>query len=98
MACSCPLPGQRQGGGCRFKLQLVAGKPRKLRNGKLWKPKPVSTVARATVSAGKSAFVILRPKLRFAARISSQSRVLVKRARVIEGRTRTDFPWLAFVG
>jgi YVTN family beta-propeller protein len=92
----CPARAKRA--GCRFKLQLVSGRPKKLANGKLKKPKPESAVAKLTLSAGKSAPVVLRPRPKFAARVASQSRVFVKRTRVIHGRTRTDFPRLAFVG
>jgi YVTN family beta-propeller protein len=92
----CPARAGR--GGCRFKLQLLTGKPRKLANGKTTKPRPASAVVKRTVRAGKSARVVLRPKPKFAARFASRSRVLVKRTRVIDGRTRTDFPRLAFVG
>jgi YVTN family beta-propeller protein len=92
----CP-PGARRG-GCKFKLQLVSGRPKLLRNGKLSNPKPRSAVVRLVLAAGESAQVVLSPKPRFAARVASQSRVFVKRTRVMGGRTRTDFPRLAFVG
>jgi YVTN family beta-propeller protein len=92
----CPSRARR--GGCKFKLQLVSGRPKLLRNGKLKNPKQQSAVVKLTLAAGKSAQVALSPKPRFAARVASQPRVFVKRTRVMRGRTRTDFPRLLFVG
>lgn len=84
--------------GCRFRLQIVSGRPKKLRHGGLRNPRPESAVARRTLRAGRSGLVVLRPKPRFAATIASRSRVFVKRTRVIAGRTWTDFPRRALVG
>ncbi|HYH53650.1 MAG TPA: PKD domain-containing protein [Solirubrobacterales bacterium] len=92
----CPSAARR--GGCKFALQLVSGRPKRLPNGKLKNPKPQSAVVKLTLTAGKSAQVVLSPKPKFAARLASQSRVFVKRTRVMRGKTRTDFPRLAFVG
>jgi YVTN family beta-propeller protein len=92
----CPARAGRA--GCRFRLQLVSSRPKRLRNGKLNKPKPMSAVAKVNLRAGKSARVVLRPKPKFAARIASHSRVFVKRTRVIRGRMRTDFPRLHLAG
>lgn len=92
----CPSGARR--GGCKFELQLVSGRPRWLRNGRLKNPKPESAVAKLTLPAGKAAQVVLSPKPRFAAKVASQSQVFVKRTRVMRGRTRTDFPRLAFLG
>ncbi len=92
----CPAGAGR--GGCRFKLQLVSGRPKRLRNGRLWKPTPEGVVAKLTLRAGENVPVVLHPMPRFAAKIASQSRVLVKRTRVIRGRTRTDFPRLELFG
>jgi YVTN family beta-propeller protein len=92
----CPSKARR--GGCKFELQLVSGRPMRLRNGRLKNPKPESAVTKLTLPAGKAAQVVLSPKPRFAARVASQPTVFVKRTRVMRGRTRTDFPRLAFVG
>lgn len=84
--------------GCKFRLQIVSGRPKKLPDGGLKNPRPESAVAKRTLPAGRSGLVVLRPKPRFAAMIASRSRVFVKRTRVIDGRTWTDFPRRALVG
>jgi hypothetical protein len=92
---SCPISAKP--GGCKFELQVVAAKPKRVK-GKLRKPKPESAVATVKLAAGKSSLVTLEPKAKFAARLAAAAKVLVREVETVRGKTRTSYRRLKVVG
>ena len=83
-------PAKAKAKGCLFKLQAVTKKR---------KGKAETRVARIKVRAGKSALVALKPTAKFATRLASARRVLVKRtARIGAAKPVTSFVRLKIVG
>jgi hypothetical protein len=83
-------------GGCKFALQVVAGKPKRVL-GKVRGPRPESAVARVELAAGKSTLVTLKPKAKFAARLKAASMLLVREVATVKGTTHTVYRWLKVV-
>ena len=75
---SCPKSAKPR--GCRFKLQVVARKPKPGH-----KAKTESAVARAKVKPGHSAIVSLKAKKAFRRKLAAAKRVLVKETKEIGG-------------
>jgi YVTN family beta-propeller protein len=90
-------PKSAKPGRCRFALQVVAAKPRRIK-GKLRTPKPESAVARVNLAAGTTALVTLKPKARFAAKLEGAAKVLVREVETVNGKTRVDYARLKVVG
>ena len=78
---SCPRRAKPK--GCAFKLQVIAGKPKK---GKA--PKLESQVAKAKVKAGRSAIVSLKPMKAFATKLALARTVLVKEIISAAGKSK----------
>ncbi|HEY2053845.1 MAG TPA: PKD domain-containing protein [Solirubrobacterales bacterium] len=91
---SCPRSAKA--GGCRFALQVVSGKPRRIK-GRLHRPKPESAVARVKLAAGHSALVTLTPKPKFAARLEAAAQLLVREVETAKGSTHTSYRRLRVV-
>jgi len=92
---SCPKAAKP--GGCKFALQAVSGKPRRVK-GRLHKPKPESAVARLKLRPGHHAVLTLKPKPKFAARLEAAKKILVREVETAEGRTHTSYRRLRLVG
>jgi hypothetical protein len=92
---SCPQSAKP--GGCRFALQVVSGKPKRVK-GKLRKPKPESAVARVKLAAGHNALLTLKPKVKFAARLEAAAKVLVREMSTVKGSTHNGYRRLKVVG
>jgi YVTN family beta-propeller protein len=75
---SCPKSAKPR--GCRFKLQVLARKPKRGQ-----KAKTESAVARARVKPGHSAIVSLKARKAFRRRLAGSKKVLVKEAGEIGG-------------
>jgi hypothetical protein len=99
---SCPKSAKP--GGCRFALQVVSGKPRKVKgkgkggHAKTVPPIPESAVATAKLGPGKSALVTLAPKAKFAGKLDAATRVLVRQVETVGGAKRTSYRRLNTVG
>jgi hypothetical protein len=91
---SCPK--RAKPGGCRFALEVVAAKPKRVK-GRLRRPKPESTVARVRLAAGSSVLVALKPKQAFTKKLATAKKVLVKETVTIRGATRTSYRELKVV-
>jgi hypothetical protein len=83
-------PKSAGAGGCRFALEVVSGKPKRVR-GKLRHPRPESAVARAKVGAGDSALVTLVPKPKFAAKLEAAAKLLVREAETTRAGSQTRY-------
>ena len=92
---SCPKSAKP--GGCKFALQAVSGKPKRVR-GKLRKPTPESKLARIKLGPGKSALVTLIPKPEFVARLEAARKLLVRETETVKGETKTDYRKVKVVG
>ncbi|MFT3863191.1 MAG: choice-of-anchor Q domain-containing protein [Solirubrobacterales bacterium] len=92
---SCPKSAKP--GGCKFKLQVVSAKPKRIK-GKLHKPKPESKIARVKLGAGKTALLTLKPKPKFAAKLDAAKKLLVHEVETIKGETRTAYRRLKVIG
>ncbi len=84
----CPKSAKR--GGCRFKLQVVSAKPKRVK-GKLRKPTPESAIVKVKLKAGHSKLVTMKPKPKFAARIEAAKKLLVREVETAKGKTRTAY-------
>jgi hypothetical protein len=96
---SCPK--RAKPGGCKFALQIVSAPPRKAKGqGKRGAKPPVaeSAVAKVKLGAGKSALVTLTPKPKFAAKLDSAAKLLVRETVTAKGETATAFRRLKVVG
>jgi len=91
---NCPMSAKP--GGCKFALQVVAGKPKRVK-GKLRKPTPESTLARIKVAPGKSALVTLIPKPKFVSRLEATRNLLVREVETVKGQSRTSYRRLKVV-
>jgi hypothetical protein len=97
-------PNTARPGGCRFSLQIVSGKPRKVKgkgnrgHAKVIKPTPQSATATAKIGAGKSALVTLTPKAKFAAKLDAASTLLVRQVETVKGHKTTSYRRLKVVG
>jgi YVTN family beta-propeller protein len=83
-------PKSAKPGGCRFVLQVVSGKPKRVK-GKLRKPTPESKLARIKLAPGKSALVTLIPKPKFVARLEAARKILVRETETVKGETKTVY-------
>jgi hypothetical protein len=92
---SCPKSAKPS--GCKFAVQVVTGKPRRIR-GKLHAPEPESAVARLKLAPGHSALLTLRPLPKFAARLTTAKSVLVREVETMKGDTHTDYRRAKVVG
>jgi YVTN family beta-propeller protein len=94
-------PKSAKPGGCKFELQVFSAKPHKQRGkgtrGRLGKPVAESAVAQVRVDPGKSALVTLKPKPKFATRLGTAEKVLVREIELINGKTRTSYRRLKVV-
>jgi hypothetical protein len=90
---SCPKGAKP--GGCKFALQVVSAKPHKAKGkGKPHRSKPPvveSAVARVKLGPGKSAFVTLAPKPKFAAKLDAATTLLVREVETVKGKTHTSY-------
>jgi hypothetical protein len=84
-------------GGCTFKLQVVSGKPKRVK-GKLREPKTESAVAKVKLKPGRSALVTLKPKPKFAAKLDVAKELLVREIETAKGKTATAYRQLKVVG
>lgn len=91
---SCPKSAKP--GGCKFKLEVVAGKPRRVK-GKLRRPKVESAVAKLHLAAGHFALVGLKPRPKFAVLLAAARRVLVREVVTVDGSTDTTYRRLKVV-
>jgi Right handed beta helix region len=94
-------PGSAGPGGCKFGLQIVSGKPRRVGKGAhahLVKPTAESAVAKLKLGAGKSGVVTLAPKPRFAARLDAAKSLLVHQTLTVKGKAATSYRRLATAG
>jgi YVTN family beta-propeller protein len=87
-------PKSAKPGGCKFKLQVVTGKPKK---GKKGKPLPETAVSRLKLKAGHAALVTLKPKPKFVTRLAAAKKVLIREAETIKGSTRITYRRLKVV-
>jgi hypothetical protein len=93
-------PKSAKPGGCKFALQVVSAKPRRVKakgkggKAKTIAPTPESAVARVKVGAGKSALLTLVPKPRYAQRLAGATKVLVRESKTLGGRTETGYHFL----
>jgi hypothetical protein len=89
-------------GGCRFALQVVSARPRRVAgkggHRKVVEPTPESAVAKVKLAAGRSALVTVVPKQKFAARLNAATRLLMREVQTIGGSTRTDYRRLKAIG
>lgn len=97
---SCPKSAKP--GGCRFALQIVAGKPRRVK-GKggrthMVAPRPESAVARIKLAAGRSGILTLAPKAKFATRLDAARVLLVRKSTTIGGASKTAYRRLKVIG
>jgi YVTN family beta-propeller protein len=90
-------PKSAKPGGCRFALQAVSAKPKRVK-GKLLKPRPESKLARIKLAPGRTALVTLIPKPKFAARLEAARMLLVREVETVKGETRTSYRKLKVVG
>ena len=90
-------PKSAKPGGCRFALQAVSGKPKRVK-GKLRPPRPESELARIKLAPGKSALVTLVPKPKFAARLEAARKLLIREVETVEGEAHTSYRRLKVVG
>jgi hypothetical protein len=84
-------------GGCRFALQAVSAKPKRV-HGKPRRPLPESAVARTRLAAGASGLLTLKPKPKYAARLDAAAKVLVREVETVSGKTRTSYRRLKVAG
>jgi hypothetical protein len=84
-------------GGCRFALQAVSAKPKRV-HGKLRRPQPESAVARTEVAAGAGGLLTLKPKPKFAARLDAATKVLVREVETVKGESHTSYRRLKVTG
>jgi YVTN family beta-propeller protein len=84
---ACPAKAQKP--LCRFKLRAVTGKKKGAT--------AESALAHASVPAGKSKLVRLEPRPRFAAKLATARRVLVRERRSIGRKTRIDTRWVTII-
>ena len=82
----CPKRAGRH--GCRFKLQAVTKKH---------KGKVESAPAKAKAKAGKSVVVSVKPKRKFASKLASAKKILVRVTVTIKGAKRTSYRRLKVV-
>jgi YVTN family beta-propeller protein len=87
---SCPKSAKPR--GCRFKLQVIAGKPKRGH-----KAKTESAVARVKVKPGHSAIVSLKARSAFRGRLAGSKKVLVKEASDVGGRRSVHYRTLKIV-
>jgi YVTN family beta-propeller protein len=90
-------PQKAHPGGCRFVLQVVAAKPKRVK-GKLRMPTPESAVARIKLAPGHSGLVTLAPKAGFAARLEAAKSFLVREVVTLKGKTHTVYRRLKVAG
>jgi YVTN family beta-propeller protein len=90
-------PKSAKPGGCRFALQVVSAKPKRVK-GKLRKPAPESKLAKIKLAPGRTALVTLVPKPKFAARLEAARTLLVREVETVKGETRTSYRKLKVVG
>ena len=92
---SCPKSAKP--GGCRFALQAVSAKPRRVRpkgkggQVKVVRPIPESAVATLKLGPGKGALLTLAPKPRYAAKLAAATKALVRESRTVGGKTETSY-------
>ena len=92
---SCPKSARP--GGCKFSLQVVSAKPRRVRSKgkgghvKTIKPTPESGVATVKLGAGKSALVTLAPKPKFATKLAGAKKLLVREVEKVGGKAHTSY-------
>jgi YVTN family beta-propeller protein len=89
-------PKSAKPGGCRFALQVVSGKPKRVK-GKVRKPTPESKLARIKLAPHKSTLVTLVPKPRFVARLEAARKLLVRETETVKGETETAYRKLTVV-
>jgi hypothetical protein len=92
---SCPKGAKP--GGCKFALQAVSGKPKRVK-GHLRKPMPESAVARTKLAPGRHAILTLKPKPKFAAKLEAAKKILVREVETAKGRTHTGYRRLRLLG
>ncbi|MBS1890524.1 MAG: hypothetical protein JST59_04475 [Actinobacteria bacterium] len=92
---SCPKSAKPT--GCKFAVQVVSGKPRRI-NGKLHAPEPESAVVRVSLAPGHSALLDLRPLPKFAVRLTAATSVLVREVETVAGKAHTDYRRVKVVG
>jgi hypothetical protein len=91
-------------GGCKFTLQVVSAKPRRVKpkgkggHAKLIKPIPESAVATLKLGSGKSALLTLTPKPKFAAKLDPATKLLVREIEKVGGKAHTSYRQLTVVG
>jgi PKD domain len=92
---SCPKSARPD--GCKFALQVVSAKPRRLkakgkgRHAKTIKSTPESALVTAKVAAGKGALVTLTPKAKFATKLDTASTLLVRQVEAVKGTKTTSY-------
>jgi hypothetical protein len=95
-------PKSAKPGGCKFSLQVVSAKPRKVRgkggHARTIKPTPESAVAVVKLGPGKSGLVTLTPKAKFATKLASAANLLVRQVEKVGGKAGTSYRLLSVVG
>jgi hypothetical protein len=94
---SCPKSAEPR--GCRFKLQVFSAKPRTGKKKKAGStPSQAETaLAELKLKPGHSALVTLKPKPKFAAKLATAGKVLVRETRTVRGASETVFRRLKVV-
>jgi hypothetical protein len=98
---SCPKSAKP--GGCKFALQIVSAKPRRVRpKGKgghvrTIKPTPESAVATVKLGAGTSALLVLTPKPKYAAKLGAARKLLVREVEAVKGKRTISYRRLKVV-
>jgi YVTN family beta-propeller protein len=92
-------PRSAKPGGCTFKLQVVARKPRRGKGEKARgrSSQPESALATVELKAGQARLVTLKSKPKFAAKLAAAKQVLVRETETIKGKTRTIYRRLKVV-
>jgi hypothetical protein len=96
-------PKRAKPGGCKFALQVVSAKPRRVRSKgkgghvKTIKPTPESAVASVKLAPGKSALLALTPKPKYAAKLDAARKLLVRETETVRGKAKTSYRQLAVV-
>jgi hypothetical protein len=92
---ACPKSAGK--GGCAFRLQVVAAKPKRVK-GKLRQPTAESAVAKLKLAAGKSGLLTLKPKAKYATRLRAARSLLVRQAEKLAGKSHTTYRRLKVSG
>jgi hypothetical protein len=98
---SCPK--RAKPGVCKFALQIVSAKPRRVRpKGKgghvrTIKPTPESAVTTVKLGAGTSALLVLTPKPKYAAKLGAARKLLVREVEAVKGKRTISYRRLKVV-